>query len=188
MTRIQNEYFMKREQLLGLLGSYKTTDAHEAKMQQKIIDFVMANEDCFERSHLAGHITGSAWILDEMGSRVLLIHHVKLDKWLQPGGHADGETDILKVAMKEALEETGLELAPLSSEIFDVDIHTIPTRKEVPEHLHYDIRFAFKCRDSSGSFAANREVKSARWIGLDEVAKYNSDISVMRMVEKSMGS
>src|SRR5689334_14912937 len=99
---------MHRQPLLRLLQNYVAFDANEAAMKIAIVDFVKQHPDCFERSLSKGHITASAWLVDEQRSRVLMTHHRKLDRWLQPGGHADGETDVLKVALAEATEETGL--------------------------------------------------------------------------------
>ncbi|HOO09695.1 MAG TPA: NUDIX domain-containing protein, partial [Cyclobacteriaceae bacterium] len=91
---------------------------------------------CLNRDHLPGHITGSAWIANPYFTKVLLVHHAKLDKWLQPGGHADGNENVMNVALKELQEETGLTRAKLNRDsIFDIDIHTIPERDSFPEHL-----------------------------------------------------
>ena len=104
--------------------------------------FVEQNEMCFERSLDIGHITGSAWVLDFHRTHTLLTHHAKLDKWLQLGGHSDGDPDTLEVALREVREESGLvEVRPISEAIFDVDAHLIPARGAEPEHIHYDIRF-----------------------------------------------
>ena len=91
-----------------------------------------------------GHITGSAWVVDPAGSRLLLTHHRKLGKWLQLGGHSDGEPDTLAVALREAREESGLRVRPISNAVLDIDIHTIPALKGEPAHLHYDVRFALR--------------------------------------------
>src|ERR1019366_3306840 len=115
-----------RTPLLDKLRAYRPSDAHEARMAEQLRLFVEAHADCFERSLAIGHVTGSAWIVDRDRTHTLLTHHRKLDKWLQLGGHADGDLDILRVALREAREESGLEaIRPVSEEIFDVDIHTI---------------------------------------------------------------
>jgi 8-oxo-dGTP pyrophosphatase MutT (NUDIX family) len=88
-----------------------------------------------------GHVTGSAWIVNHDGSKVVLLHHAKLGIWVQPGGHCDGETDVAQVALREAREETGLEVSLLDEAIFDVDVHRIPEYWNTPEHFHFDIRF-----------------------------------------------
>src|SRR5215510_11521790 len=98
-------------------------------MTAALRQFVAANPNCFERSLQIGHVTGSAWIVDLDRTHALLTHHRKLNKWLQLGGHADGDPDILRVALREAREESNLDaIRPVSENIFDVDIHVIPAR------------------------------------------------------------
>lgn len=110
----------------------------------RLLQFVQETPTCFCREHKQGHITGSAWLVNQQGDKALLTLHRKLRIWVQPGGHADGDSDVLRVACREAREESGItELCVLDSEIFDIDIHTIPARPAVgePEHLHYDVRY-----------------------------------------------
>ena len=117
---------MKRSLLLSLLDNYVPMTEEEAATQQRVIDFVQAQENCFERSLEIGHITGSAWLLDKEGSHALLMHHTKLDRWFQLGGHCDGEANVLAVALKEAQEESGImDIAPVSFEIFDIPYQNI---------------------------------------------------------------
>lgn len=177
---------MKRRQLLDLLNDYSTSDSNEARMVAETITFVNNHEDCFERSLLIGHITASGWIVNPERTHALLIHHYKLDKWFQPGGHADGDPDVLAVAIKETLEETGVAATPVAQSLFDVDIHVIPERKDIPEHLHYDMRFLLVAEKGAENLPTNRETKAVSWIKLAEVKKYNASESVMRMVEKTV--
>jgi hypothetical protein len=105
-------------------------DPHEAAMTAAIRDFIAAQPECLWRSCVPGHLTGSAWVVSPDRRRVLLTHHRKLDKWLQLGGHADGDPDLAAVAQREAHEESGLMgIRLLSPEVFDVDRHWIPERK-----------------------------------------------------------
>ncbi len=175
---------MKRTPVLGMLKSYETADGPEKQMLRDIIGFIERHPDCFERSLQEGHITASAWIINPAGTHVLLIHHVKLDKWLQPGGHCDGDADVLNVAMKEANEETGLVVKPLHPAIFDIDNHPIPPRKGIPGHIHYDIRFLLTAEMGEDELPGNNEVNAIRWIKLEDVHRYNSEDSIMRMVRK----
>jgi 8-oxo-dGTP pyrophosphatase MutT (NUDIX family) len=177
---------MQRQHLLTLLRQHIPADADEAGMTARTIAFVETQPDCFERSLLEGHITGSAWITSPDGSRVLLIHHRKLDRWFQPGGHADGDPDVAAVALREAQEETRLpDLRLVSPAIFDVDIHPIPARGTVPEHLHYDIRFLFTANNDDMPGGENREVKGIRWVSPDEAEKLANSESISRMIRKS---
>jgi len=159
------------------------------------IAFVERNSACFERSLLAGestpgHITGSAWVVSTDRQSVLLIHHRKLDRWLQPGGHADGNPNVATVALREAQEETGLHSLRLvmglggQPSIFDVDVHGIPALGNVPEHLHYDIRFLAEA-EVNEPFGNSDEVKNSQWFTLESLKLYTDSESILRMVRKS---
>ena len=175
---------MHRNTLLTLLTNHHPTDPQEAQFTEQIISFIHENPDCFERSLLIGHVTGSAWIVDNSRQFTFLTHHRKLDKWFQTGGHCDGDSDVLNVALKEAQEETGLsDIQLLSSEIFDIDIHEIPERKGIPAHLHYDVRFLFEA-NMNQTFTVSSESTDLAWIALSEVSKLNDSESIMRMVRK----
>ncbi|MBL3658509.1 NUDIX hydrolase [Fulvivirga sediminis] len=177
---------MHRQDLINKLNAYRPEFEEEAKFRALFLSFVQANIDCFERSLQIGHVTGSAWILDLKREKTLLTHHAKLDRWLQLGGHADGDPDVEAVAMKEALEESGLtDIKLVSPEIFDIDIHTIPARKQDPEHLHYDIRFLFEA-DSSKPLQINHESNDLQWVPISDLHQYTTERSVLRMAEKTI--
>ena len=153
-------------------------------MVDRYIDFVRSHEDCFERSLAVGHVTGSAFILDSGGERVLLTHHRKLDRWLQPGGHADGVSDVMRVAMVEAEEESGLvSLAFVHPRLFDVDIHEIPARKSEAAHFHYDCRFLIRSTGSD-DYVVSDESHDLAWVPLLDIERYTSEESILRMVSK----
>jgi len=174
---------LKRNQLLSLLTKYQPT-AEEIEFKEKTIQFVKEHEDCFERSLLIGHITASAWLLNRDESKALLMHHTKLDRWFQLGGHCDGDSDTLAVAIKEAQEESGINgIVAITSEIFDIDIHQIPEHKGIPAHLHYDIRFLLKV-DSNEIIVQNVESKELRWIDKNLKSLPSNERSVVRMFEK----
>lgn len=177
---------MHRQPLLALLNKHIPADATESAMTQDTITFVAANPDCFERSLLSGHVTGSAWIVSPDREKTVLIHHRKLDRWFQPGGHADGDVDVAAVAFREAEEETGLTSLRLASPaIFDVDVHPIPARGDVPAHLHYDIRFLLEA-DPDESFLIPEEVKNVKWFSLKDVYTLTDSESILRMVRKTV--
>jgi 8-oxo-dGTP pyrophosphatase MutT (NUDIX family) len=176
---------MHREFLIASLKNYTTSYKAETRFREKFLE-LLHHPDAFQRHHLPGHITGSAWIMDASGKFVLLTHHAKLHQWLQPGGHADGVEDILNVATREATEETGIkEFKILQPGIFDIDIHTIPERKEFPEHLHYDIRFLLEASKHEG-LILTEESHALAWVPLDELpilTKGND--SMLRMATKT---
>ncbi|MVM37493.1 NUDIX domain-containing protein [Spirosoma sp. HMF3257] len=175
---------MHRQPLLQLLHQHRPADSNEQTMTQATIAFVDQYPDCFERSLLVGHVTGSAWIVSPDRTQTLLIHHRKLDRWLQPGGHADGDPDVAAVALREAQEETGLtSLKLVSPAIFDVDVHSIPARNGVPEHLHYDIRFLLEA-DPEEPFGYSDEIKDIQWFLLNHVEKFTDSESIFRLIRK----
>ena len=172
---------MHRNQLIKLLKEY----SDDVKTRTQILDFVNAHPDCFERTNIYGHITSSSWLLSNDLSKVLLTHHRKLDKWLQPGGHCDGDSNVPASALREAVEESGIQKWEfLSQEIFDLDVHRIPARKQDPEHFHFDVRFVFKATDSE-DYIVSEGSHDLAWVPLREIQQYTNEVSIMRMVEKS---
>ena len=154
-------------------------------MTADTIRFVEAHADCFLRSQLSGHLTGSAWIVDPARTSTLLTHHRKLDKWLQLGGHADGDSDLRAVALREAREESGLtQLRLVADGPFDVDRHLIPERKGVPAHFHYDLRFVIEA-DPAEPLAISDESHDLAWVELGRVTQLNAEESMARMVRKT---
>lgn len=184
-----NEMTDHREDLLRKLSLFcKTAPRQQEECARKLAEFVRSTPDCFERSHSAGHITGSAWILSPDGGKSLLTLHRRLGRWLQPGGHADGESDTLSVALREAREESGIAaLIPLSEDIFDVDIHAIPASaaRQEPEHLHYDVRYLLRAMHER--FTVSSESIALGWFTLEEVETLEPapDESVLRLARKA---
>lgn len=176
---------MHRDPLLSLLEAYRPYDARDREACGLIERFVRAHADCFERTLEEGHVTASAWIVDESRRRCLLTHHRKLGRWLQLGGHTDGDSDTLGSALREAREESGLtRLAPASASIFDCDVHRIPARGAEPEHWHYDVRYLVVA-DASEPVVVSAESKELAWVELADVARLAPDPSVLRMVSKT---
>jgi len=158
----------------------------EMTMTRTMREFVETQPDCAKRSLSVGHLTGSAWIVDASRKRTLLTHHRKLNKWLQLGGHADGNLNLLEVALTETREESGLEdFTPASPRLFDVDRHLIPARKSDPEHWHYDLRFMIVA-DPDDTLAVSDESNDLAWVEIERMADYNPEESMMRMARKTL--
>lgn len=175
---------MHRRWLLEKLEAYVPSESADRDSRDRIVAFVRENPRCFDRALETGHITGSGWLLDRAGRRVLLTHHAKLDKWLQLGGHADGDSNTLEVALREAREESGLDaIVPLTDAIFDLDVHPIPARGHEPAHVHYDIRFLLQATRGD-EFAATDESHELRWFTAEELVDFPVGRSVRRMREK----
>ncbi|MEZ0469949.1 NUDIX hydrolase [Luteimonas salinilitoris] len=143
-----------------------------------------ARQDPFTRGRLDGHFTASALLLSRDGRRTLLTHHRKLGLWLQPGGHADGDRDLARVALREAEEETGLSELILEPGIFDLDRHRIPEHKGVPAHWHYDVRYVIRAGDDE-AFVVSEESHALAWRDLETlVGDSTVDASLRRMARK----
>jgi 8-oxo-dGTP pyrophosphatase MutT (NUDIX family) len=186
---------MHRRPLLELLDRYAARFPDEAAVTERIRALVINRPDCFERTCRPGHITGSAWVLSHDRQKVLLVHHAKLDRWLQPGGHADGQIDLPEVALREVCEETGLkqvtfalyqrQLVPL-----DLDVHLIPARHAADgalvedAHEHHDVRFLVVA-DAEQEIVLSEESHDLGWFTADEVQELTSEESVLRMLRKA---
>lgn len=147
-------------------------------------DWLRGEPRPFHRETREGHFTGSAWLVSASGERVLLMHHRKLQRWLQLGGHADGDADLARVALREAEEESGLVDLDVLPEIFDIDLHVIPARRDEPEHWHYDVRYVVIARGSE-AFTVNEESLDLAWRPIAELAADPAaDQSLRRMAAK----
>jgi len=179
---------MHRARAMELLLEHglQALQPEEALAVSQTIEFVKAHSDCLLRTCLEGHLTGSAWILSPDRRQVLLTHHRKLDKWLQLGGHADGDGDLLAVAVREAREESGLTgLRVIESSVFDVDRHWIPERGREPGHWHHDLRFLLEANPAE-PLTVTHESKDLAWVDVSAVSGLNPEESMSRMVRKTM--
>jgi len=167
---------------------------------KEIARFITTTPRAWSRATIAGHLTASAWVVDRTWSHAALIHHRKLNRWLQPGGHVeDLDASWRAAAQREVTEETGLErFIPQADDakLFDVDVHAIPARPNEPAHFHYDLRFLFIADVDATVASADRalminadETHDCRWFTLTELANDpSSDASVRRMIELSIRS
>ncbi|NRA45802.1 MAG: NUDIX hydrolase [Oligoflexales bacterium] len=165
------------------LESYKPEIKEESIFKKQMLSFLQENGDEHLRSCQQGHFTASALLLNKDMTKALLMHHTKLDRWFQLGGHCDGNSDVLGVAIKEAQEESGIEhIKPVSDGIFDLDIHKIPELKGDPEHLHFDIRFLLEV-ESDECVVQNRESKELKWFSKSDSIPTDNP-SVLRLISK----
>jgi 8-oxo-dGTP pyrophosphatase MutT (NUDIX family) len=168
----------------NIFRNYAAGYPEHALLAQQFVDFSRAGLRAFERSHGGGHFTGSAWLVSADGQRVLLTHHRKLGRWLQLGGHADGDTDLASVALREAQEESGLADLVVEPAIFDLDRHRIPARGDELEHWHYDVRYVVRATDSE-AFAISEESLALAWRSIRDIANdASADASLRRMAGK----
>lgn len=169
------------------LKQHNPYDEAEKEYVAQTLAFLKQHKNkSFKRSNLAGHITASGVLFDADYSHVLLTEHKKLKRWLQLGGHSDGDKNSLHVAIKEAQEESGIaQVQPIFETIVDVDVQPIPyyAKKNVLPHWHYDMRFFLVTPQKE--FVVSDESESLKWFGFAEFEKeFANDPSMMRLHTK----
>lgn len=176
---------MNRSELRSLLAALDLSHRPaEQPIRTRMLQLLDSTPDCFFRSSFPAHFTGSALVVNAGGDQALLHHHRKLDKWLQFGGHCDGDEDVLRVARRETLEESGIEGLILASQHpFDLDIHTIPPKDNEPEHFHFDVRYLFIAPENA-QFVVSQESHELRWFTPEELARVEMDEGLRRMISK----
>ena len=167
------------------LAAYRERHPDEAATVAEFAELAQAEgADPYRRERLQGHFTASAWLVDAGGRRALLTHHRKLDRWLQPGGHADGDRDLARAALREAEEESGLRELVVEGGLFDLDRHWIPERGAEPGHWHYDARFVVRATGGE-DFVVGEESHDLAWRDIEAIANDPaSDDSLRRMARK----
>lgn len=175
---------MHRDDILKHLSEYRSSNFimdEELPFMERFTDFVNTTPYCFERS-IRSHVTGSVWLVNHDFSRALLTHHRKLDIWVQLGGHADGDPDIKRVALKEAREESGIDdLSFVHPGIFDIDIHLLPSASSCD--FHYDVRYLLQA-PAQATFTVSEESHGLAWIEIDKLHNFTQERSVLRLAEK----
>jgi 8-oxo-dGTP pyrophosphatase MutT (NUDIX family) len=164
-----------------LLADWRAPSASQARTRDEMIAFIDAHPlDAHRRTCLAGHLTASSLVIDARGERALLTHHKKLGRWLQLGGHCDGDANLPGAALREAREESGIEELAIDPSPIDVDIHVIPARANEPEHLHLDTRFLVWAPPGSRAVMSAESIDLA-WFTPEEAARLETDDSVRRL-------
>lgn len=187
---------MSRRPLLEMLARYRAAFPDEADVVDRMCALVERHADCFQRSCRPGHITGAAWIVSADRRRCLLTHHRKLDRWLQMGGHADGQWQVEEVALREAREESGMSrfaFVPIDGALLplDLDVHEIPARYDAAgqlledAHEHHDVRFLLVAH-ADQELRASDESHEVGWFTPDEVARLTDEESILRMLRKAL--
>ncbi|WP_419841584.1 NUDIX hydrolase [Candidatus Poriferisodalis sp.] len=193
---------------MAVAEAFKPRDRVQATHRRRMIDFMARHPDALHRSCEVGHVTASAWVVSDDATKGLVLLHRKIGRWLQPGGHADGERALAGVALREATEETGIDGLEVWTEPIDIDIHLVVSRlvdshlavsdlavsdlvvghqavgqgHAEPDHLHFDVRYLVRAPRHAVP-SGNHESEQLRWIGrhqLDE-PRLNLDASTRRL-------
>lgn len=175
-----------RDNFIAELRAHQSYDSAEAAGQQRFIEFVEQQSNCFSRDNHSGHVTASAWIVDTKQESILLTLHKKLKLWLQLGGHCDsGETPI-EAALREAREESGLPAFKLlMPQPFNLDVHRIPAYGDEAEHFHYDVAYLLQAEDVSAELQRQpSESLDLQWIPTTSWNEQGVDVAVQRMYLK----
>ncbi len=172
--------------LLAQLEAYAPAGERESAHHRAIVNLLTTSADPFSRAGFEpGHITASCFIVDPSTARILLHHHRRLDRWLQMGGHVDGEESPLEAALREGREESGLaDLALMVDGVADLDVHVIPPGKGEPEHRHFDIRYAAFTRHPQSIAIDRNESRDLAWIALDEAGPLMNEEASWRALAK----
>lgn len=181
---------MHRRPTLLLLDDYLARHPDESDTVARMRALIEAHDDCLLRSCEPGHVTASAWIASADRSRFLLTHHRKLDRWLQLGGHVDGEPEVDAAALREAREESGMQRFQVAAAgdrplVIDLDVHVIPAHGDEPEHEHHDIRFLLVA-ESGQELIVSSESNELRWFDNDALPRIAGDESVARLGRKAI--
>ena len=173
------------------IKKYRPCNAQEQRDQALILDFLEKNGDAFLRSNLLAHMTASSWIVNPERTKTLMVYHNLYDSWSWTGGHADGETDLLSVALREAREETGIaHVRPLSPEIFSLEVLTVDGHEKrgeyVPSHLHMNVTYLLESEESDTLHICREENSGVAWFTLEEALKASSEPWFVERIYKKL--
>ena len=166
------------------LEAYGPADGTQGARRDHLVTVLDEQEDALLRSCRPGHLTGSALVVHADGERVLVLHHAKLDRWLQPGGHADGDGNLAHVAWREATEETGIDGLVVVTPAIDVDVHEVDPPAE-DAHLHLDVRFVVLAPPDA-VVVGNDESHELRWVHPDGLGDLGADDGLLRLVRRGL--
>ena len=172
------------------IKAYRPWNEQERQDQVLILDFLRKNPDAFYRTNLLAHMTASAWVVNPQRSKVLMVYHRLYDSWSWAGGHADGEEDLLAVALREVREETGVQrLRPVTEEIYSLEVLTVDGHEKhgryVPSHLHLNVTYLLEAEEDQPLRVCEAENSGVAWFSLaDALAASTEPWFVERIYKK----
>jgi 8-oxo-dGTP pyrophosphatase MutT (NUDIX family) len=168
----------------AVVAAHLDGDEQQRATRGRILGFIDEHPDALHRSCIEGHLTGSALVVEDGTRRILMLFHRKLQRWLQPGGHADGDANLAAVALREATEETGIEGLLVDPDPIDLDIHRVEPPGETP-HDHLDVRYLVVAPEGA-RVDGNHESEALRWVHLDDLAALGVDPGTLRLARAGL--
>ena len=171
---------LRKENLIRQIENYHPFNEQEEMDKDLILEWIRKNENAFSRENNVAHITASAWVVNKDRSKVLMIYHNIYNSWSWLGGHADGETDLLSVAIREVKEEAGISnVRPVSEEIFSLESLTVDGHVKkgnyVSSHLHLNITYLLEADSEEQVSAKADENSGVAWFSPEEALEKSTE-------------
>ncbi len=162
------------------IEQYIPCNAQEEADKQVILDFIRRTSDAFKRSNLMAHMTASSWIVNHSRDKVLMVYHKIYNSWSWTGGHADGERDLLAVALREAREETGVEhIHPISEQIYSLEVLNVEGHEKrgqyISSHLHMNVTYLLEADETDALKVCEAENTAVRWFSLQDALNVSTE-------------
>lgn len=183
----------RKMKIIQDIEKYSPCCEQEERDKAVILDFLSKNGDAFFRTNLIAHVTASAWTVNKSHDKVLMIYHNIYDSWAWTGGHADGETDLLSVALRECREETGIKnVHPVSEDIFSLEVLTVDGHEKrgqyVPSHLHLNVTYLLEADENDALHICADENSGVKWFSLEDALKASSEPWFVERIYKKLNS
>ena len=173
------------------IKKYVPCNEQETRDKAVILSFLEKNPDAFLRSNPVAHMTASAWVVNPERTKVVMVYHRIYDSWSWTGGHADGEEDLLAVALRECREETGLQkVRAVSDEILSLEVLTVEGHEKrgeyVPSHLHLNVTYLLEADESETLRICEEENAGVAWFTLDGALEASSEPWFVERIYKKL--
>ena len=173
------------------IEKYRPFNEQEQRDKELILKFLRENEDAFERSNATAHMTASAWVINRDATKVLMVYHKIYDSWSWTGGHADGERDMLALAIREVQEETGVHnVKPVSEDIYSLEILTVDGHEKrgeyVSSHLHMNVTYLLRADEEENLHICEDENSGVAWFTLDDALKASTEPWFVERIYKKL--